>query len=173
MTPQTTVEPSPAAGTRSTTVGPVADELPEIRFVRPIPGFPDSTRYVLVRLGDDADGTPDGGTDAGAPAGGAGADDDGILFELRSLDEPGVRFLVGVPEVFFADYVAEIDEPTAADLGIETADDALVLVVLTTSGDGASTTANLLAPVIINARTRVAEQVILAGTDWPVRAVVA
>ncbi len=170
MTPQTTVEPSPAAGTRSTTVGPVADELPEIRFVRPIPGFPDSTRYVLVRLGDDdADGTPDGG----ASAGGAGADDDGILFELRSLDEPGVRFLVGVPEVFFADYVAEIDEPTAADLGIETADDALVLVVLTTSGDGASTTANLLAPVVINARTRVAEQVILAGTDWPVRAVVA
>ena len=162
MTPQTTVEPSPAAGTRSTTVGPVADELPEIRFVRPIPGFPDSTRYVLVRLGDDdADGTP------------VDDDEEGILFELRSLDEPGVRFLVGVPEVFFADYVAEIDEPTAADLGIETADDALVLVVLTTSGDGASTTANLLAPVVINARTRVAEQVILAGTDWPVRAVVA
>jgi flagellar assembly factor FliW len=148
----------------------VADELPEIRFVRPIPGFPGSTRYVLVRLGDDgADGAPEGGPAAGGP----GADDEGILFELRSLDEPGVRFLVGVPEVFFADYVAEIDETTAADLGLQTADDALVLVVLTTSGDGASTTANLLAPVVINARTRVAEQVILAGADWPVRAVVA
>ena len=148
------------------TVAPVADELPEIRFVRPIPGFPGSSRYVLVRLADDgADGTD--GTDGGA------ADDEGILFELRSLDEPGVRFLVGVPEVFFADYTVELDDTAAADLGIERADDALVLVVLTTSDDGASTTANLLAPVVINARTRVAEQVILSGADWPVRAVVA
>jgi flagellar assembly factor FliW len=151
----------------------VADALPEIRFVRPIPGFPGSSRYVLVRLGDQA------GDQAGAAgAGGAGgsddaADDEGILFELRSLDEPGVRFLVGVPEVFFADYTVELDDTAAAELGIETADDALVLVVLTTSDDGASTTANLLAPVVINARTRVAEQVILSGADWPVRAVVA
>lgn len=151
------------------TVSPVADELPEIRFVRPIPGFPGSSRYVLVRLGDEA-----GADDAGsAPAAGAEQDDEGILFELRSLDEPGVRFLVGVPEVFFADYTVELDDTAATDLGIETADDALVLVVLTTSDDGASTTANLLAPVVINARTRVAEQVILSGADWPVRAVVA
>ena len=149
------------------TVAPVADELPEIRFVRPMPGFPGSSRYVLVRLGDEGADGGAGGADGGT------ADDEGILFELRSLDEPGVRFLVGVPEVFFADYAVELDDTAVADLGIETADDALVLVVLTTSDDGASTTANLLAPVVINARTRVAEQVILSGADWPVRAVVA
>ena len=164
MTPPASTPVSDAASmtsaARTATVAPVADELPEIRFVRPIPGFPGSSRYVLVRLADD-------GADGGA------ADDEGILFELRSLDEPGVRFLVGVPEVFFADYTVELDDTAAADLGIERADDALVLVVLTTSDDGASTTANLLAPVVINARTRVAEQVILSGADWPVRAVVA
>ena len=160
------------------TVAPVADELPEIRFVRPMPGFPGSSRYVLVRLGDEGTdggtaGSTDGGTAGADGAAGGTADDEGILFELRSLDEPGVRFLVGVPEVFFADYAVELDDTAVADLGIETADDALVLVVLTTSDDGASTTANLLAPVVINARTRVAEQVILSGADWPVRAVVA
>ena len=166
MTPAASPPVSATAAPGSTTVSPVADELPEIRFVRPIPGFPGSSRYVLVRLGDEA------GAD-GAPAADDTADDEGILFELRSLDEPGVRFLVGVPEVFFADYTVELDDTAAAELGIETADDALVLVVLTTSDDGASTTANLLAPVVINARTRVAEQVILSGADWPVRAVVA
>ena len=166
MTPAASPPVSATAAPGAATVSPVADELPEIRFVRPIPGFPGSSRYVLVRLGDE-------GADGAATPGGGAADDEGILFELRSLDEPGVRFLVGVPEVFFADYAVELDDTAVADLGIETADDALVLVVLTTSDDGASTTANLLAPVVINARTRVAEQVILSGADWPVRAVVA
>lgn len=160
----TSAAPSGAAPSGAVaTVGEAVEELPEIRFLRPIPGFPGATRYVLVQLGDTGPG----------PAGGSTDDGQGILFELRSLDVPGVRFLVGVPEVFFADYAVELDDTTCADLGIEAADDALVLVVLTTSSDGASTTANLLAPVVINARTRVAEQVILAGTDWPVRAVVA
>jgi len=51
--------------------------------------------------------------------------------------------------------------------------DALVLVLLTMGGDDAATTANLLAPVVVNARTRKAAQVILSGSDWPVRAAVA
>ncbi len=138
----------------STTVGPVPDELPEIRLVRPIPGFPDLTRFVLVRLHDDES-------------------EDALLYELRSVELPEVRFLVGVPDAFFADYVVELDDTTCAELELEQADDALILVVLTISGDAASTTANLLAPVVINARLRVAAQVILSGTDWPVRAVVA
>ncbi|MFN0285058.1 MAG: flagellar assembly protein FliW [Kineosporiaceae bacterium] len=130
------------------------DELPEIRLVRPIPGFPDLTRFVLVRLHDDES-------------------EDALLYELRSVELPEVRFLVGVPDAFFADYVVELDDTTCAELELEQADDALILVVLTISGDAASTTANLLAPVVINARLRVAAQVILSGTDWPVRAVVA
>ena len=45
-----------------------------------------------------------------------------------------------------------------------------VLVMLTVGRDIAGTSANLLAPIVINARTRVAAQVILTGSDWPVRA---
>jgi flagellar assembly factor FliW len=138
----------------STTVEPVADELPEIRLVRPIPGFPDLTRFVLVRLGDEAG-------------------EEALLYELRSVEAPEVRFLVAVPDAFFGDYVVELDDATCAELELEQADDALVLVLLTISGDGASTTANLLAPIVINARLRVAAQVILTGAEWPVRAVVA
>jgi flagellar assembly factor FliW len=152
--------PSQAGPGRSTTVEDVPQELPEIRFVRPIPGFPELSRYVLVRLGDEAGGEP--------------ADDaDGVVFELRSVEQPEVRFLVGVPDAFFAEYAVELDDLTCEELSLESADDALVLVVLTISDNGASTTANLLAPVVLNARLRVAAQVILSGTDWPVRAVVA
>jgi flagellar assembly factor FliW len=96
-----------------------------------------------------------------------------VLFELRSVESPQVRFLVGVPDAFFPEYSVELDDVTCADLELTAADDALVLTVLTISSDGASTTANLLAPVVINARKRIAAQVILSGSEWPVRAVVA
>jgi len=127
--------------------------LPELSLVRPMPGFGDLTRFVLVLLADE--GTPD---------------DECVLYELRSVEQPAVRFLVGVPTAFFPEYAFDLDEPTCAELGLQDASEALVLVLLTIGDDSASTTANLLAPVVINARTRSAVQVILAGTDWPVRA---
>jgi flagellar assembly factor FliW len=84
-----------------------------------------------------------------------------------------VRFLAAVPTAFFPEYAFELDEAECADLGLRDESDALVLVLLTLGREPASTTANLLAPVVVNARTRAAAQVILSGTDWPVRAAVA
>ena len=130
---------------------PDDEELPELHFVRPLPGFGDLRRFVLVEL----------------PAG------EGALFELRSLEEPAVRFVAAVPTAFFPDYAFDLDEGDCDQLGLADEGDALVLVLLTVGRDAAATTANLLAPVVLNARTRQAVQVILSGTDWPVRAAVA
>lgn len=130
-------------------------ELPDLVFVRPMPGFPQLTSFVLVRLGE-----PDG-------------DDEALLYELRSLERPEVRFLVAVPSPFFPDYTFELDETACGDLDLHDAGDALVFVVLTVDPDTGGATANLLAPVVVNARTRHAAQVILSGSDWPVRAAVA
>jgi flagellar assembly factor FliW len=140
---------------RCATVTAVSEvqELPELSFVRPLPGFGDLRRFVLVELS---------GTDGAEP----------VLFELRSLEEPAVRFVAAVPTAFFPDYAFDLGEDDCADLGLTDETDALVLVLLTMGGD-AATTANLLAPVVVNARTRQAAQVILSGSDWPVRAAVA
>jgi len=152
----------------------VRHDVPELQFVRPLPGFPELARYVLVRLDDpqhpsDGGHRCDGGTGAGAePA--ADEPEDTVLYELRSIEQPDVRFLVGVPTAFFPDYAFDLDETSCSELGLQTAEDALVLVILTIGDNSASTTANLLAPVVINARTRSAAQVILSGTEWPVRA---
>jgi flagellar assembly factor FliW len=91
------------------------------------------------------------------------------LYELRSLEQPDVRFVVAVPSAFFSDYEIELDDHECGDLGLTDSADALVLVMLTVGADAKSTTANLLAPVVINAQTRAAAQVILTGSDWPVR----
>ena len=146
---------------RSATVAAV-EELPELTFVRPLPGFGDLRRFVLVDLEPPGD----------HPAEGSEA----VLFELRSLEDPAVRFLVAAPAAFFPDYAFELDETECAALGLNSESDALVLVLITVGHDTPDgtvpTTANLLAPVVVNVGTRAAAQVILAGTDWPVRAAV-
>lgn len=113
-------------------------DIPVIELVHPMPGFPDRSRFALVQL-----------------------DDDGVLCALRSLDDPELRFLVVSPVSFFPDYAPVVDEEAVAELGIESADDVLVLLVLTAGDSLADTTANLAAPVLVNPATRRAQQVIL------------
>jgi flagellar assembly factor FliW len=111
-----------------------------------VAGFPDSETFALVELS------------ATSP-----------LFRLCSLDAPGLDFLVAPPAVFFPDYAPEIDDASAARLGLTDAEDALLLVLLTVGEDVGCATANLMAPVVINARTRQAAQVVVEGT-YPLRA---
>jgi flagellar assembly factor FliW len=175
----------------------VSAELPELSFVHPLPGFPGLRRYVLVRIDDDASEpepgaeakaaafaeaadvladaaqSPEAATAADAAAVIAAADADAVLFEMRCVEKPELSFLVGVPRAFFPDYSIELDDQSCDELDLHEPADALVLVILSAGSDPASTTANLLAPVVINGKTRAAAQVILSGTEWPVRARIA
>jgi flagellar assembly factor FliW len=116
----------------------VMPDIPVIELVHPMPGFPDQRRFALVQL-----------------------DDDGLLCALRSLDDPGLRFLVVPPTPFFPDYAPVVDDATVADLGVTSAEEVLVLVILRAGESLASTTANLLAPLLVNTATQQACQVVL------------
>lgn len=122
-------------------------ELPAIELVRPMPGFPEHKRFALVRL-----------------------DDSGVLCQLRSLEEPALRFLVMPPSPFFPDYAPVVSDEVVAELEIGAADDVIVLLVLNAGGSLEATTANLLAPVLVNASTLRAAQVILDDQDLPIAA---
>ncbi|MGN6242587.1 MAG: flagellar assembly protein FliW [Motilibacteraceae bacterium] len=128
--------------------GPVETEqdLPVIDLVAPIAGFPEHRRFALVRL-----------------------DDAGVLSALRSVDDPALRFLVVPPAPFFPEYEPEIDEQWAERLQLNGDDDVLVLLIVTPGATAAESTANLLAPVMVNTRTRVAAQVLLDG-NLPLKA---
>ena len=123
------------------------DELPEIRFIRPMPGLGDLTRFVLISLEDEQRD---------------------VLYEMRCMEQPSIRFLVAVPSAFFSDYEVELDDLTCSELELAEVGDALVLVILTGGSATECVTANLMAPVVINVRTRMAAQVILSGSDWSV-----
>ncbi len=126
---------------------PALPDLPVIELVQPMPGFPDRRRFALVML-----------------------DDAGTLCALRSLEDPDLRFLVVTPGSFFPGYSPEIDDAAAAELGLTVAEDALVLLVLTAGATLDETTANLLAPVVVNIATRRAAQIILDDSSLPVSA---
>lgn len=96
-------------------------------------------------------------------------DESGALFAMRSTETDGVRLFVVPPGVYVPGYAPAIDAGTRAAL--ELGDEAPVLLVVVHPGtDGSPPTANLLAPVAVNARTGAALQVVLEGDEWPLRA---
>ena len=67
-----------------------------------------------------------------------------------------------MPLVFFPDYEFTIDDEVEAELGLTSPEDVLVYAILTLSGhEIRDLTANLMAPIVINAKTRQAKQIVL------------
>jgi flagellar assembly factor FliW len=89
------------------------------------------------------------------------------LFSLSSVERPEVRLFTLDAERHLPGYSPELSDDRAAELGIASADQALLLVVVTPSQRGS--TVNLLAPVVVNRGTGAALQLVLDG-DLPVRA---
>src|SRR3954452_3823639 len=121
-------------------------EMPIIDMATPMPGFPAHRQFVLVRLNDE-----------------------GLLYAFTSVEDPNLRFLVAPPEPFFPDYAPEIENEVFAALNTKDPDRLLVMVVITAGVN--ETTANLLAPILVDRDTRRVMQVVLSGSGMPVRAV--
>ena len=122
-------------------------DVPALDFAGSLVGFPDAHRFALVRL----------------------APENELLFRLTSLDVPGLSFVAAAPFPFFPDYTPEIDDATAERLDLTDASDAVLLVLLTVGDSLAATTANLMAPIVVNVHTRRAAQTVLAGSPYALR----
>ncbi len=117
----------------------------ELFFDHGLPGFASSRRFVLESWGAL----------------------DGPFSLLRGLDDK-TEFLVVNPDVFFPDYVAEIDDETADWLGLNNADDACLLVIVSIRDKAEDATANLLGPLVINRSSGRAIQAVL-NEGWSTR----
>lgn len=90
------------------------------------------------------------------------------LYTLASTERPEIRLFTIDAERHLPGYSPELPDDRAADLGITSAEEALLLVVVTPSHEGS--TVNLLAPVIVNRETGSALQLVLDDEAFPVRA---
>lgn len=116
-----------------------------LTFVSPPPGLAPHVDFALAPV-DGADG----------------------LFALRATEDADLRLYLVDPQSVLSEYAPTLTDEQVADLALESADDALILVVAHPSSEGVSV--NLLAPVVVNRVTGAASQVILEGQDYALRA---
>lgn len=87
--------------------------------------------------------------------------DNDKFFHLQSLDEAYICFLLIKPWDFYRDYEMEISDEELAVIHIETIEEVAVFNIVNLHEDVKASTANLLAPIIINADTREGAQILL------------
>jgi len=126
------------------------ENLDVVTFPTGILGFPSCRRFVLVAHKEDSP-----------------------FRWLQSVDDGALAFLVVDPATFFPDYAPEMESSDAAYLQLSEETPRLVYTMVTIpKGLPESMTVNLAGPIVINAETRYAKQIVLAdegyGTKHPV-----
>lgn len=111
-----------------------------IHLAEGILGFPTETQYVMLE--HDSEGTP--------------------FKWLQSTENPDLAFVVIDPYEILPDYAFEVDDEHQEKLELNTADDLIPMVILNIPHDNpGAMTANLRAPVIVNASSRQGAQIVL------------
>jgi flagellar assembly factor FliW len=124
-----------------------APALPVLGVTEPLPGFPGYRDYALVA-----------------------ADGQGLVFWLQSVDPSGPRFLAVPAASFFPDYAPALPRGLRGELDLEEgAEPELYCIVTVPDGDVGRATANLRAPLAVNAARGLARQVVLPDGDHPIR----
>lgn len=80
---------------------------------------------------------------------------------LQSVEEPALAFVVVDPCAHFTNYEIEVSDADAENIQLRDEKDATVLVILSIRDNGNEVSANLAAPVIINARDMLAAQIVI------------
>jgi len=120
-----------------------------IVFENGIVGFPELTKFALIH-------DEDKGENAG-------------IRWMQSMQEPAFAMPVMDPLVVMPDYNPEVEDEMLKKLGEITPDNLLVLVTVTVPSDLTKMTVNLQGPIVINADTRKACQVIVDGDAYQVK----
>lgn len=83
-----------------------------------------------------------------------------LFYYLQSIKDPELGLIVIDPFPCFPDYSLELNEQDKKEIELEHQEDVLVFTTVTVLGEGKLTT-NLSGPIVINARRRLAKQVII------------
>lgn len=88
---------------------------------------------------------------------------------LQSLDEPYLALPVIDPLAIVPDYAPMIEDELLKPLGNPADEDLLFLLAMTVPSDMTKVTANMKAPIIINAAQCKGAQLIVENADYPVK----
>ncbi|AKL86525.1 flagellar assembly protein FliW [Bacillus atrophaeus] len=114
-----------------------------ILFESGIPGFSEEKQFVILPLSEDSP-----------------------FVVLQSVTTENLAFIVASPFIFFKNYEFVLDESTVELLDIDKIEDVEVMTILTMTEPFEKTTANLLAPIIVNRKNMTAKQVVLHDPSY-------
>ncbi|MFS8544165.1 MAG: flagellar assembly protein FliW [Limnochordales bacterium] len=118
-----------------------------IHFPSGILGFEDVRRYLLLEHSEG-----------------------GVFHILQGVDDPAVAFVLIDPRTFRPDYQVAVAPEAIKDLKLEDGEEAVVLAIVTVPpGKPEAMTANLQAPIVINANKRLGCQVVLPDGPYGLR----
>lgn len=96
--------------------------------------------------------------------------DEEILFWwFQSVDDGSVAFVVINPFIIKPDYKPIIQDNDVELLEVELPEDVILMSIVTIRSNPFKVTANLKAPIVINLKKRLAKQVILDKSDYPIQ----
>lgn len=122
------------------------DEARLVSFQEGLPGFPQARRFALLEHSPQSP-----------------------FHWLQSVEDGSLAFVVMDPMLLDSDYLKAIPQDALAELGLEEASQAAVLVIVNIQRANRTITANLLAPLVINPQNRSGKQVILLGSGYEIR----
>lgn len=89
---------------------------------------------------------------------------------LQSVENPDLTFLLADPFIIKTDYYVELNDETAAELEITIPEEVLVYSIVTVPPSGLkNATTNLVGPLVINWRKKIARQIIYEGPGCTVK----
>lgn len=125
------------------------DEQKKISFENGIIGFPDLKNFLLIFDEEKKD--------------------EATISWLQSIEEPGFAIPVMNPLLANTSYNPTVNDELLEPLGDLDPNEMLVLVTVTIPADVKNMTVNLKAPIIINAITRKACQIVVENEDYTVK----
>ena len=120
------------------------DEKKIVHFKNGIPAFEDEHEFVILPY-----------------------EDESPYYFMQSVNSPDLAFLLTIPFLFFNNYTFEIDESTVKELDIKNQDAVFFYSMITIpNGSIHYMTANLVAPIVLNADNMQAKQVVLEKSNY-------
>ncbi|MBC2582578.1 flagellar assembly protein FliW [Clostridium sp. DJ247] len=122
------------------------EEKDIITFNKGIPGFEELKKFILFSVAENE-----------------------VFNILHSIEDESTGIVVVSPFLTVKDYEFKIDEEKICELEIDSHEDVLVLNTVTLSSKIQDITINLKAPIIINIKKKLGEQIILDNPNYSIK----
>ena len=122
------------------------DDVPVVEMRGGLLGFPEYTQFTLIKMNDE-----------------------GLVYRLQSLEDEAINFVVVPAASFFPSYAPIVDDEVAARFDLVNGREVLILLVVTLGETFKDSTVNLMAPLLLDPKAQVAEQIIVENANLSVR----